>query len=139
MRLRGKPELIAKGIAIGVGVDFLPTFGLGAIFAYLFATIGRVNRISAVVTSLALKWLILPFYAANIFVGRIILGRPVEKVDVPKGFSLSLDSIKNLSDAFFLGSVINALISSVAVYFISLYLIRNFRNRKRRINSTVIQ
>lgn len=134
MRLRGNPDLIAKGIALGVSVDFLPTFGLGALFAYLFATIGKVNRIAAVVTSLAFKWLIIPFYAANIMVGRFILGRPTDNIDVPRGFSWSLDSVKGLSDAFFIGSAVNALVGGVAVYFISRTLIIGFRERKKNSN-----
>lgn len=132
MRLRGNPDLIAKGIALGVSVDFLPTFGLGALFAYLFATLWRVNRIAAVLTSLAFKWLIIPFYAANIMVGRVVLGRPTDNIDVPIRFSWSLDSVKNLSDAFFIGSAINALVSGVAVYFIARTLIIGFRERKKK-------
>lgn len=132
MRLKGNPDLIAKGIALGVSVDFLPTFGLGALFAYLFATLGKVNRIAAVLTSLAFKWLIIPFYAANFMVGRFILGQPMDEVVVSTGFSFSLDSVKNLSSAFFLGSVINALVSGVIVYFISRTLIIGFRERKKK-------
>lgn len=139
MRLRGNPDLIAKGIALGVSVDFLPTFGLGALFAYLFATVGKVNRIAAVLTSLAVKWLIIPFYAADIMMGRFVLGRPAENIDVPKGFSWSLDSVKSLSDAFFLGSVINALVSGVVVYFIARTLLKSFRERKKLKNMVKVK
>ncbi|MEL7567126.1 MAG: DUF2062 domain-containing protein [Dehalobacterium sp.] len=132
MRLQGDPDLIAKGIALGVSVDFLPTFGLGALFAYLFATLWRVNRIAAVLTSLAFKWLIIPFYAANIMVGRFIMGRPADNIDVPIKFSWSLDSVKDLSDAFFVGSAINAIISGVVVFLISRTLIIGFRERKQK-------
>ncbi|MGI6711485.1 MAG: DUF2062 domain-containing protein [Bacillota bacterium] len=35
VRLKGNPVALAKGIAIGVSVDFLPTFGFGFVFAYV--------------------------------------------------------------------------------------------------------
>lgn len=132
MRLRGEPDLIAKGIALGVSVDFLPTFGLGALFAYLFATIGKVNRVAAVLTSLVFKFLIIPFYAANILTGRFIMGRPTDNIDVSVKFAWNLDSFKSLSDAFFIGSAINALISGIVVYLVSRVLIIGFRERKQK-------
>lgn len=134
LRIKETPDLIAKGIAIGVSVDFLPTFGLGAIFAYFFATIFRVNRIAAVITSLALKWLIIPFYAANIMVGRVILGRPTGEVQLPEVTSFfSLQTVKQLSDAFLVGSVVNALCSGIVVYYISRRIIINRRARRKHI------
>jgi len=131
MRLRDKPDIIAKGIAIGVSVDFLPTFGLGAIFAYLFATLARVNRAAAVITSLALKWLIVPFYGANILMGRLILGEPTDNIQMPEASFFSIDTIKHLSDAFFLGSIINAAAAGVIVYFAARYLIVRRKKRKK--------
>jgi uncharacterized protein (DUF2062 family) len=131
VRLKGNPDALAKGIAIGVSVDFLPTFGFGVVFAYVFATIARVNRVAAIITSLALKWLIIPFYGANIFVGRWILGGPTDQVNVPTTSFFSLGTMKNLSNAFFLGSIINAFVSSIVVYYISRYFIVKRRTRKK--------
>lgn len=132
MRLREDPKVIARGIALGVGVDFLPTFGFGVVFAYLFATIGRANRVAAVVTSLALKCFIVPFYLANIIVGRFFLGQPVENAMVTTKISFSFQGIKSISGAFFLGSIINTLVASVVIYFVSHTLIVKHRARKKK-------
>lgn len=132
MRLRGNPNLIAMGIAIGVSVDFLPTFGLGVIFAYVFATIGKVNRIAAVITSLALKWLIIPFYGMNIMVGKLFVRDAGPGMGAPDVAFFSLAAMKHVSGAFFLGSVINALIFGVAAFYAARYFIQMRRERKRK-------
>lgn len=132
MRLKGDPDLIAKGIAIGVSVDFLPTFGLGALFAYLFATIWKVNRIAAVITALILKCLIIPFYGANVIVGRLFFGQPSADVRMTDMPFFSLESIKLMGNSFILGSCINALVCGVAAFFISRYFIRLRRARKKK-------
>lgn len=137
MRLRGDPKLIAIGVAIGVSVDFLPTFGLGALFAYAFATLGQVNRIAAVVTSLALKWLIIPFYGANIIVGKLFTHGQGEGFEMPHGAFFSLEAMKHVSGAFFLGSVVNALIFGIAAYYGARYCIVMHRQRKKRKRSPV--
>lgn len=132
MRLRGDPDLIAKGIAIGVSVDFLPTFGFGVFIAYLFATIGRVNQLAAVIASLALSWMILPFYGANLIIGRLFLGKPTEQIQMPEASFFTLGTIKNLSDAFFLGSVVNALVGGLVTYFLARCLIEARRARREK-------
>ncbi|MDD2497197.1 MAG: DUF2062 domain-containing protein [Desulfitobacteriaceae bacterium] len=131
MRLKGDPTLIAKGIAIGVSVDFLPTFGFGAVLAYLFARLLRVNRFATVITSLALTWMIIPFYGANIIVGRLFIkGIPSDASISDIGF-FNLAAIKNLGSAFFLGSIINAVTAGVITYYLSLLLIKMHRVRKK--------
>jgi len=137
MRLRGDPKLIAIGIAIGVSVDFLPTFGLGALFAYAFATLSQVNRLAAVITSLALKWLIIPFYGANILVGKLLTHSQGGGIEMPQGSLFSLEAMKHVSGAFFLGSAVNALIFGVAAYYGARYCIILHRQRKKRKRSSV--
>lgn len=139
VRMQGSVDQIARGIALGVGMDFLPTFGFGLVFAYVSAIIFRANRIAAMFTSLAVKPLILPFYGANILVGRLLMGQPTENVKMPDASFLSIETFKHVSNVFLLGSAVNTVISMIVVYFLSSYLIKVHRARRKRRREVEIQ
>ena len=70
---KDKPSKVALGCALGIGINFIPTLGLGFVFAFLLAVIFRVNRTSAAVMSLITGPLIPLMYTLNLFVGGLIL------------------------------------------------------------------
>lgn len=82
VRLRGSPEAIALGLALGMSVAFTPTIGFQIVIAAALATIFKVSRPAAV----AAVWItnpatIPPVYAFTYWVGSLLYAGPsVRKV-----------------------------------------------------------
>ncbi len=68
--LRGSPEAIAGGVAIGVFVAFTPTIGFQMVIAAFLATLLRANRPVAI----AMVWLTNPFTIPPIFISTYWVG-----------------------------------------------------------------
>ena len=70
IRLRGSPQAIARGIAIGMIVAFTPTIGLQTLIALGIATLLNANRpVSIVPTWLTNPFTIPPVYAFTYYIG----------------------------------------------------------------------
>ncbi len=77
VRLRGLPDEIAKGVALGIFIGMTPTFGVQMPIALLFAYLFRENRLAAVLGVWVTNPFTAPFiYAAEYEVGRLLLGFP---------------------------------------------------------------
>lgn len=75
LRLRGTPDEIAKGFALGVFIGMTPTFGVQMILAVFAAILLKENKIAAVIGVWITNPLTAPFiYAAEYEVGRLLLG-----------------------------------------------------------------
>jgi len=68
VEMKEKPYKVALGCALGIGINFVPTLGIGFIFAFLLAVIFRINRAGAAVTSLLTGPLVPLMYALNFVV-----------------------------------------------------------------------
>lgn len=138
--LKEKPNKVALGCALGIGINFFPTLGVGFIFAFILAVLFRVNRASAAVTSLITGPLIPLMYTLNVVIGGLIL-TPVTGQDNLVEFILHQYSIilklGNFQDkifgfleffgsTFLLGAAINVTIIGTGFYFfVSFLLDRN--------------
>jgi uncharacterized protein (DUF2062 family) len=86
VRLRGLPEEIAKGVALGIFVGMTPTFGFQMAIAIFFAFLLRENRLAAILGVWVTNPVTAPFiYAAEYEVGRLLLG--MEHFDLPTEFT----------------------------------------------------
>lgn len=143
LRLKDTPYKIAKGVALGVFLDFLPLPFISLIIAYIIAKIAKFNTIAAVTTAAVLKPAVfLIFWPLNILVGKFILGKQtlIDKMTYApepdnilkiKDYILHLiDYIGHLGTPFLLGSIINAVVWGAIVYFI-VSRILYFRQLKR--------
>lgn len=75
VRLRGMPEEIAKGLALGIFIGMTPTFGFQMVLAVFFAYLLRENRLAAVLGVWITNPVTAPFvYAMEYEFGRILLG-----------------------------------------------------------------
>src|SRR6056297_1739014 len=94
IRLRGSPEEIAKGFALGIFIGMTPTFGIQMPLAFFFAWILRENKLAALVGVWITNPLTAPFiYASEYEIGRLLLG--MERLSLPNDFSL--ESLGELS------------------------------------------
>lgn len=75
LRLRGTPDEIAKGFALGIFIGMTPTFGFQMALAIFFAFLLRENRLAALIGVWVSNPLTAPFiYALEYESGRILLG-----------------------------------------------------------------
>jgi uncharacterized protein (DUF2062 family) len=82
VRLRGLPDEIAKGVALGIFIGMTPTFGFQMAIAIFFAYILRENRLAAVLGVWVTNPVTAPFiYAAEYEVGHRLLG--MERFELP--------------------------------------------------------
>jgi uncharacterized protein len=135
LRLRGKPEAIARGWAVGVFVGCFPLLGLQMIFGVFLATVFKGNRLAAI----AGTWISNPFTSVPIFifnfkVGKLLLGwhdLSVEEIDF-QSFSEITHLGYALFGALFFGCFVVGLVSAFVSYCLSLWLITRFRRLHRK-------
>lgn len=147
--LRGSPEAIGLGIAIGIFTGFSPFIGFQMLLATFFATILSANRPAAMVA----VWITNPFTFVPIYlftyrVGKYFLPGPQEgdayqiinKI-VNKLFAMDFWEIYNQflvmktfgRKIFFqllIGGVIAGLIAGGVSYFLTIRIVRTYRKLK---------
>ena len=140
--IKDKPYKVALGCAFGIGINFIPTLGIGFIFAILLAVLFRANRASAAVTSLMTGPLIPLMYTLNLVIGGLILtpvsGKEnlVEFIIHQYSIMLKLGNINEkifsflefFGSTFLLGAAVNATIFSTAFYFFVTFIL-NKKNK----------
>lgn len=140
LRLKDGSEKIAKGVALGIAFNFLPTFGLGLFFAFIFAGLVRANQAAAVLSAILVKIGIPVFYLLNLAVGHLVIGDSVT-ADTSTAASLSLQhmqwgDLKHLGMPFLVGSVINAFWTGGLAYFLVLQAVEKYKIGRLRKNKT---
>lgn len=75
VRINDTPAKVALGMGVGVFLGIFPTFGLGAVLAFLLAWIFRFNKASAVVGSAIMNPLTTPFFwSLSCILGALLVG-----------------------------------------------------------------
>ena len=131
-RLRDRPEVIAKGFAIGVFAGSFPLLGLQSLIGIFLATIFRASKVAAV----AATWIsnpltYVPLFIFNYKIGKFLLR--TEDVELSSLDITSLTAIKESGWSFVItlltGSFIVGTILSVITYFCSLAILQRGRDR----------
>lgn len=140
LRLQGRTEAIARGLACGVFAGLFPLFGIQTIIGVLLAIPLRGNKIMAVAgTWVSNPLTYVPIYAFNFHIGRLLLNdNTLTDVSLQ-----SWQQVKALGSeiiwTLFVGCFTVGLVCAVCSYFLGLLLIRRFRasyhSRRRRKNS----
>lgn len=124
--LRDKPERLSRGVALGVLMNFLPTFGFGTFIAFFLAPFLGANAPAAALGALAFKWAFPFFYLANLLVGSRMAGVPFQ---APRAVDVSV--LGELTAAFVAGSLVNGAAAFLLVDRAMLYTL-NFLRRLRK-------
>jgi uncharacterized protein (DUF2062 family) len=124
VRLRGLPEEIAKGFALGIFIGMTPTFGFQMVLAIFFAYLLRENRLAAILG----VWITNPVTAPIIYtveyeLGRILLG--MERVGLPTEFTWQAYAHLgwNVLYPIWVGGTIAGVILGALSYFITLKIV----------------
>lgn len=133
VRLQGTPEVLARGLAIGIFSGWFPWFGLQIIIAIALASLLRGNKIvAAAATWVSNPLTYVPIFAFNFQVGQWLLGSGRETF----GFAglTSWKGVMTLGSDFvftlFFGCFVVGIILAIASYFLGLSVVRQVRHQR---------
>ncbi|MGK7900788.1 MAG: DUF2062 domain-containing protein [Hormoscilla sp.] len=135
VRLRGTPESIALGLAVGVFAGMFPLFGLQLLLAIALATLVRGHKFMAVAgTWVSNPLTYVPIYGFNLKVGKWLLGK--ENLSLSEQMWQSPQELMHLKGELFaimfVGSLAVGVVCAVVSYFICLWRIRQIRRSRYR-------
>lgn len=147
-QIKEKPYKVALGCALGIAINFIPTLGIGFIFAFLLAMLFKVNRASATATSLLTGPLVPLMYALNFVSGGLILtpatGNESLADFIIGQYSIILKlgnfqekifgSLELLGVTFLLGAAINAAVFGTIFYFFVIFMLNKISKKTAPIN-----
>lgn len=138
VQIKEKPQKVAFGCSLGICINFFPTLGLGFIFAFLLASVFRVNRAAATATSLVTGPLVPFMYALNFLLGGLILAPAAGEESLQEFIVEQYAVILNLRGVeerllafldlvgvtFITGVLINSAIFGTVFYFMALAIMK---------------
>jgi hypothetical protein len=139
LRLKGQPQEVAGGVAIGVFVGMTPTVPLHTVLAVLIALILKKSKLAAALG----VWVANPFCLPFIYLLDYKVGQMVTGAEAPS-LAISNFSIANLvqlgwsiSYPLLFGGAITGILCAIPSYFITkrLILLYQSRRRHRRVGS----
>ena len=126
------PNRIAKGVALGIAFDFIPIPLISIPLSYLIARLTCCNIVAAVTTVVFFKLAIPFFYALNLLTGNYFLGDMPGWNAVETGIP-TIDRFLNIlfehGYPFLAGSLINAALAWLLVYFSLLFLLEKRKKK----------
>ncbi|HLB25246.1 MAG TPA: DUF2062 domain-containing protein [Nitrospirota bacterium] len=138
-RLNDTPEKVAGGLAVGVILGILPTFGLGVIIAVFIAGPLKVNKAAAIIGTFVMNpWTSPFFWGLSYLAGSLALGYSLpETIAVIKMLKTHGDLWENiLAQRLLLPYVIgNAIVmaSAAACFYVGgLYGVKAYRAAKKK-------
>lgn len=116
-RIRGATEKVARGFALGLVINFFPTFGFGVIISGVCARVLGGNAVAGFVggATLTFAWPVL-FYL-NIRAGSLFY-RPALEVDDLEDVTEKTVSALAWGKAFTAGAILNSLIVGLTTYLL---------------------
>jgi uncharacterized protein len=124
-RLKDSAERVARGFALGVILNFIPTFGAGVFLSGLIARLLGGHLVAGFVggASLAFAWPVLTWL--NFYVGAWLLGRLIQR-------DMELFTEERLlaefwRDSFLVGCAVNILVFGLFFYGLLYWLFRVYR------------
>ena len=125
-RIRGQSERVARGFALGVVVNFLPTFGFGVLLSGFVAKLFGGNAVAGLVggASLTFFWPIL-FYL-NIRTGSLFVRPPVVIDDLEDVDEKAMDALV-WGQTFAYGAAVNGLLAGLLAYLLIRLVYRQIR------------
>lgn len=141
VRLDDSPEKIARGVALGVVLGILPTFGLGVVAAIILAGYLKLNKASAVIGTLIMNpWTSPFFWALSYLAGSLLLGYNLqETVALIKYLKTHEDVWKNLLAQrlllpYIIGNIIITAGSAATSYIACLYAVKAYKRARSKRN-----
>jgi hypothetical protein len=135
IRIRGTPEQVAWGTAIGFFVAMTPTMGFQTYIAIPLAALLGVSKVAAAIAVWLTNPLTAPFlYGFNYMIGAMILGYPL-KMNVLSNvsFTFLFNSGRQLYYSLLVGGFVTGVILGIAGYFLAEGLIVTAREKSDKL------
>ncbi|MFO7667683.1 MAG: DUF2062 domain-containing protein [Desulfobacterales bacterium] len=131
-QLKGEPNFIASGMAIGIFIGITPTFPFHTVLALALAYILRASKAAAALGVWIGNPLTIPFiYIGSYKTGSLILGNSLP-FDAKYATFTELTKLGlNATLALVTGGVIIGIVPAAAAYLITRRLVKKFRSRRR--------
>lgn len=132
IRLRGKPKVVAKGLAVGIFAGCFPFFGIQSLIGILLATVCRGSKVAA----MAATWIsnpltYVPLFIFNYKIGKLLLGN--KDAALPPLDIESFTAFKELGSTFAVtlvtGSLVVGIILAMITYFYALAILERLHGR----------
>ncbi|ETR73509.1 MAG: hypothetical protein OMM_00900 [Candidatus Magnetoglobus multicellularis str. Araruama] len=135
IRIRGTPERIAWGAAIGFFVAMTPTMGIQTYIVVPLAAILGVSKLSAALAVWITNPLTAPFlYGFNYMIGAMILGYPLKmNVFSNTSWSVLFHSGQQVFYALWIGGFVTGIILGIAGYFLAEGIIITAREKSEKL------
>lgn len=133
LRLRGKPEVVAKGLAVGVFAGCFPFLGLQSLIGILLATLLRGSKVAAI----AATWIsnpltYVPIFVFNYKIGKLLLGTEDTLLSLDlKSFTAFKELGSTFAITLLTGCFVVGLILAFITYFYSLAILERLRTRRK--------
>ena len=134
LRLKGQPEEVAGGVAIGVFVGMTPTVPLHTVLAVLIAYLFRKSKLAAAMG----VWVSNPLFLPFVYLLDYRLGRMITRTNPPSfevsGFSIHkiIELGWGISFPLIVGGLILGLICAIPSYFITKKMVILYREKRRK-------
>lgn len=153
VRIDDAPPKVALGIGVGVFLGIFPTFGLGAVLAFLLAWIFRFNKASAAVGSAIMNPITTPFFwTLSCLLGALIAGGDWRQLQAQVKLASDTVNWSNVWQAqtwvllgkllgkglyvYLIGNILLAVGLAVLFYFLTLRALNLYKRRKERSKAT---
>lgn len=125
-RIRARSEQVARGFAIGLMVNFFPTFGFGVVISAALARMLGGNAIAGLVggASLTFFWPLL-FYV-NMRTGSLFVRPPVVIDELQDVTPKTMDALL-WGQTFTVGALVNSALSGLVAYLLLRLVYRQIR------------
>jgi uncharacterized protein (DUF2062 family) len=134
LRLKGQPQEVAGGVAIGVFVGMTPTVPLHTVLAVLIALILKKSKLAAALGVWVANPFCLPFiYLLDYKVGQLFTGAKAPSLAI-SNFSIAnlVELGWSISYPLLFGGVITGFLCAIPAYFMTKHLILLYQTRRRQ-------
>jgi uncharacterized protein (DUF2062 family) len=156
IRLKASPYAIAMGAALGLFLNFIPSFGIGFLIAAALARFVKASAIAALIMNLGTGIFIPMLYSLNFLTGRFLLRSEINPEEAPGTIGqplpvspetvgetagepiiyFFLEKLQLFTVDFFLGSMVNAFAASGLIYLIFWSLLTYRQRRKESLKKS---
>jgi uncharacterized protein (DUF2062 family) len=140
-RLRGSSERVARGFALGLIVNFFPSFGFGVLISGFVARLFGGNALAGFIGGATLTFFWMPLFFLNVRVGSLVF-RPHVRVEEMDDVTERTINALVLGRTFAVGAVLNSIVVGLFTYFL-VYTLHTYsgprilawlrRHRRRRL------
>lgn len=115
-RIRAASEKVARGFALGMVVNFLPTFGFGVLISGFVARLLGGNTVAGFIGGATLTFFWPLLFYLNIRVGGLFYQPPISVEEVGDVTEKTLSALV-WGKTFTIGAVLNCLVVGMIVYY----------------------